>query len=385
MNLMSKKAGFFTLTVVLVFMIVSIGSWVAASDRSITVTDNGITTEYTTDATTVGEFLSDKHITLGEEDLVIPSEDTMLSETEEVAIYRAVNVTIKAEGVTYELFVAAPSALDAAKKITDVSVNDTVLPSPKALLTEGMEIEVRRAKNIEFTLYGQSVDIVTSEETVGEFLEARGIVPGENDVVTPDMDTPVTEGMALSITRIEVVTEVRNAEIPYDTQEKPNSSLEPGTSKVVQAGVKGNKEQTVEVTYENGVEVKTAVLSETVTREAVTEITEVSTKAAGFSYSRVITCTATAYDASPACNGQWAGMTATGLPLEHGMVAVDPRVIPLHSRLYIEAVDGSWTYGYAVAGDTGGAIKGNKVDLFMASYSDCMQFGRRQCRVYILD
>ncbi len=385
MNLMNKKTGFFALTVVLVFMIVSIGSMVAASDRTITLTDNGVTTEYTTDATTVGEFLEEKKIVLGEEDMVVPAEDTMLSETDEVAIYRAVNITVLADGAVYNLFVAAPSALEAAKKITDVSVNDTVLPSPKALLTEGMEIEVRRAKSIEFTLYGQSVDIVTSEETVGEFLEARGIVPGENDVVTPGLETSVREGMKLDITCREVVTEVRNAEIPYEAKTKTNASLEPGTSRVVQAGVKGNKEQTVEVVYENGVEVKSTILSETVTREAVDEITEVSSKKEGFSYSRVITCTATAYDASPACNGKWAGMTATGLPLEHGMVAVDPRVIPLRSRLYIEAVDGSWTYGYAVAGDTGGAIKGNKVDLFMASYSDCMQFGRRQCRVYILD
>ena len=70
---------------------------------------------------------------------------------------------------------------------------------------------------------------------------------------------------------------------------------------------------------------------------------------------------------------------------QRGVVAVDPRVIPLGTRLYIETADGSYIYGNAVAGDTGGAIKGNKIDLFMNSYSECMQFGRRTVNVYILD
>ena len=68
----------------------------------------------------------------------------------------------------------------------------------------------------------------------------------------------------------------------------------------------------------------------------------------------------------------------------YGVIAVDPRVIPLGTQLYIEAVDGSWTYGYAVAGDTGGAIKGARIDLFYDSHAQAISFGRRAARVYIL-
>lgn len=68
-----------------------------------------------------------------------------------------------------------------------------------------------------------------------------------------------------------------------------------------------------------------------------------------------------------------------------GRVAVDPRVIPLGTRMYIETADGSLIYGYAVAADTGGAIKGNIVDLYFNTYQECVNFGRRAVKVYILD
>jgi 3D (Asp-Asp-Asp) domain-containing protein len=71
--------------------------------------------------------------------------------------------------------------------------------------------------------------------------------------------------------------------------------------------------------------------------------------------------------------------TATGKNPEVGMVAVDPRVIPMGSRLYIEG------YGYGRAADTGGSIKGNRLDLFMEDRSQCLSWGRRTVKVYLLD
>ena len=72
---------------------------------------------------------------------------------------------------------------------------------------------------------------------------------------------------------------------------------------------------------------------------------------------------------------------------QYGVIAVDPKVIPLGSRVYIESSDGgkSWVYGFAVAADTGGAIKGNKIDLCYNTRAECLQFGRRSATVYILD
>lgn len=94
---------------------------------------------------------------------------------------------------------------------------------------------------------------------------------------------------------------------------------------------------------------------------------------------------ATAYDDTPQSQGKWVGKTATGIKPQRGVVAVDPKVIPLGSRLYIESMDGLPSYGYAYAGDTGGAIKGNRIDLFHNTPAECRSFGRRNVRVYILD
>jgi len=88
---------------------------------------------------------------------------------------------------------------------------------------------------------------------------------------------------------------------------------------------------------------------------------------------------ATAYEPSPiSCGPHANGITATGMRAVYGVVAVDPRVIPLGSRLYVEG------YGYAIAADTGSAIKGNRIDLFYPTYREAIQFGRRMVRVYLL-
>ena len=84
---------------------------------------------------------------------------------------------------------------------------------------------------------------------------------------------------------------------------------------------------------------------------------------------------ATAY--TPNCIG-CSGITAIGLPAGHGIVAVDPSVIPLGSKLYVKG------YGLALAGDTGGAIRGDRIDLGFNSYADAQQFGRRPVLVYLL-
>jgi 3D (Asp-Asp-Asp) domain-containing protein len=93
-------------------------------------------------------------------------------------------------------------------------------------------------------------------------------------------------------------------------------------------------------------------------------------------YSRSLVMTATAYTAQDDGCGD---ITYRGHALRHGLVAVDPRVIPLGSRLYIRG------YGYAIADDIGGAIKGNRIDLGYENRSDALQFGVQKVTVYIMN
>ena len=117
-------------------------------------------------------------------------------------------------------------------------------------------------------------------------------------------------------------------------------------------------------------------------RETKTETVSDSGKAKssdkGFSYKKVMNMTATAYSAFKKSGGY--GKTASGMTARFGVVAVDPKVIPLGTKLYVEG------YGYAVAADTGGAIKGNKIDLcFEKPNKELMAFGRKTVTVYILE
>ena len=106
-------------------------------------------------------------------------------------------------------------------------------------------------------------------------------------------------------------------------------------------------------------------------------------------YSKVMEMKATAYTASLSDTGKAPGhplfgITATGTKVREGVIAVDPKVIPLHTRVYIEIPGNTPDYGYAVAEDVGGAIKGNRVDLYYDSQSQADRFGVRKVKVYIL-
>ena len=96
-------------------------------------------------------------------------------------------------------------------------------------------------------------------------------------------------------------------------------------------------------------------------------------------YEKIITGKATAY-----CGG---GITATGQKAMPGRIAVNPKQIPYGTKMYVVSSDGKWVYGYCVASDTGGFVKKRSAiaDLYMHSYNDCMQFGRRNVDIYILE
>ena len=98
-------------------------------------------------------------------------------------------------------------------------------------------------------------------------------------------------------------------------------------------------------------------------------------------YSSVIEVSATAYTTERQENK----ITATGTVAHVGGIAVDPTVIPYGTKMYIISKAGAWAYGYAVAEDCGGGIKGNKVDLFLDTYDECIEFGVRNALIYILE
>ena len=256
-------------------------------------------------------------------------------------------------------------------------------------------IHVKKAMSVDISYMGETKTYTTLERNVGKILEEQNIGINSECTVWPGVDENVTNGDTITVVVRDTHDVTVHEEFDYSVIESENPDLMPGERKIIQHGQKGVKEYTYQIRYENGAEVDKTLISEEVLSEPIDEIVECGPKevwelgvipaSRPTNYTRVETFTATAYDASPADNGIWAGQTSTGMPLVYGVIAVDPRVIPYGTKMYIESVDGQYVYGYAIAGDCGGAIKGKKVDLFFESRSTCYQFGRRPVNIYFLD
>lgn len=279
---------------------------------------------------------------------------------------------------------------------------DVVSPPLASSLKNNQSITIARAFPINVTIGNERVVVETTSKTVAQVLKDNKIVLGELDIITPSLDSVVNKETKINITKVSEDMVTIREEIPFKTISAPNGSLTRGTTKVKTEGKVGEKELYYKVVCHNGEEVSREFTGEKIVTEPVNEVKEYGTSyynpttsrgdlnRSNFSYSSVITCTATAYDLSFASCGKnpgdrGYGITASGMKAQRGVIAVDPRVIPLGTRLYIQSTDSYPDYGYAIAGDTGGAIKGYRVDLFMNSHSEAIRFGRRQVKVYILN
>ena len=257
-------------------------------------------------------------------------------------------------------------------------------------VVDGGSYTVREAFAVNIFADCATYPVMIADGTVADAVRLSGVTVDEDDLVTPEMTTLVYPGIEIKITRVSVVHDTQTIQIPCDVEYRVNKSLAPGQEVVVAEGADGEVVIDNVITYHDGVAIGYDSV-ESVVKPSVNRVIECgvwnvhgsgqNSAAAigtvdGYAYSKKITAKATAY-----CDK---GKTASGIQSKVGVVAVDPRVIPLGTRLYIEASDGSWSYGVCLAGDTGGLIKGNRVDLFYDTYNECIQFGRRDCNIYIL-
>lgn len=236
----------------------------------------------------------------------------------------------------------------------------------------------------------------TSCKTVKELLSDLKIKVDDDDIVIPDLDTELKSEGKISIIKVDVKVIEKEVEAPFKTIKKKNKELTHKQSRILVQGVNGKNKVKCKEYYAGDKLIKEEVIHVETLVEPIDQVFEEGTKEVftndrgDFTARKSIKMVATAYEAGPRSTGKRPGdkgygITASGARAKRGTVAVDPRVIPLGTKLYIKSLTpGVPDYGFAIAQDTGGAIKGNKIDLFMDTVWECLQFGRRPVMVYIL-
>ena len=269
--------------------------------------------------------------------------------------------------------------------------------------SKGYDVTLAAGQTVTVNYQDSILSVQSRKETISALLNRLHIEPGPMDMVAVDLSVP---GVELTISdQLTYYDQVRET-VAYETERVANPDLPKGTERLVQSGVNGERTAIYEVIWSGGEQVSRNFVEE-VDSTAVNEIVEYGTASsdvttedriasvnqnsdgsgtlvfqsgATLNFSNAKSMTATAYTAG---HGGADSCTATGTFVRKGVVAVDKNVIPLGTKMYIVASDGSVVYGMAVAEDTG--VRGNKVDLYYDTYQQCINFGRRTCTVYILE
>lgn len=270
--------------------------------------------------------------------------------------------------------------------------NDKVLPNLNSKLKDDMQITVKRAFKVNLILDGAKKEIITTESNIKSLLKEEKINLSSLDKVIPGLDYKLKPNDSVTIVRVKEQIVAEKQQIPFTIQTVYDENLEIGKIEKVQQGTYGQKETTYKLVLNDGKEVSKSLIAEKIIMEPRNEIIKKGTKNFIVTsrgevrrFRSSLQMLATAYTAGYESTGKnpgdrGYGKTAMGTNVRSGVVAVDPRVIPLGTKLYIESMD-----MIAVAEDTGGAIKGNKIDIYISELSKAKKFGKRNIKVYVLE
>ena len=270
---------------------------------------------------------------------------------------------------------------------------------------------------------GYEMTALTSKTKVKDILEENNIVLEENQKTIPDLEAEVTSGQSIQIAdksynevQVATISEegvqttldqlldnyapitekivVEQVTIPYETVTKTTAEGTDTTNKVLQEGQDGLKEVTYKVKYQNDIEIEKTVLSEVVVKEPVDRIVQVqkkqtsrssaprttsaSTTTASTSGTGGKTYKITAYCPCSKCCGKSTGRTASGTKATAGRTVAAPSNFAFGTKLNIGG------HIYTVE-DRGGAINGNKIDIYVSSHQAALQWGVRYLTVSVVE
>ncbi|HWQ22061.1 MAG TPA: 3D domain-containing protein [Clostridia bacterium] len=263
--------------------------------------------------------------------------------------------------------------------IRSLRPEDVVTPVVDTVIPNG-EIAIVRAKPVTLTIDHTSETIYSTVTTVGELLADNGVKLKAEDKVSLDLADPVPYNDDIVVKRTTYAYTSKTETVAYKRVYEKNPFMEVGRSYISVMGQNGILKKTIKVTKVSQQAVGSTVVKTQTIKPVVHEVYDVGTARLDLKPVRTYTMSATAYSnrRSTVLDGEDHLYGYSGLWLSYGTCAVDKRIIPMGTVLYVEG------YGYAVAADTGGAIRGNRIDLFFNSYNDACRWGLRSVKVYVL-
>jgi len=260
-----------------------------------------------------------------------------------------------------------------------VTKDDHVHPGLSSSVSDGMQVVIEHPVTVHLMDGRAETDIVTYAHSVNELFAEQNIVLGAADHVEVPMNATLQDGETIVIHRRETNVRSKTQVIPFQTIRQRTDQLFQGQEHVLTYGVKGLLELKTTSVFVDGRQLH-AETSKSIQKQPVAQVIEIGTKPRTYSISsrssspglieRQITVVATAY-----CGG---GRTATGEFAGPGVIAVDPRVIPLGTKLYVPGV------GIVHAEDTGGAIVGNRIDVWFSTEAQAVAWGVRTITIYVV-
>lgn len=271
------------------------------------------------------------------------------------------------------------------------------------------EIHINRSFDVTVCDGGVSTVYQTKDGSVNDLLDRYGITLGENDRMNVSETDRLYEAMYISIDRVTYEEKTSTEIIPCKTVKVDTDELLKGETRTITAGSDGMRTVVTRYTFVNGELVTSERVSENITAPVTNRVVQVGTASSAdvvtgdtraegetaaaevntfsdsagrtVTYKKMLTGKGSAY------TREKGSITETGREIEAGVVAVDPKVIPYGTRLYITSKDGKYVYGYALAADTNESVETGSViaDLYFDSVSQCRVFGRRDIVIYILE
>jgi len=268
-------------------------------------------------------------------------------------------------------------------------VGDRVRPLLGTLLTAGMHVEIHRASPVTIQIDGRVIKTRTQARSVAQLLSEAGIQLLGKDYTIPGLDTEVIPGMTVRVVRVIEAWVWESEDISFETIWRSDPTLELDHTRTDQAGKLGVRKRRVRIIYEDGEEKTRMVADEWIERQPTMHIVSYGTKIVVreletpdgvIRYWRKIRMLATSYSAATAGKAPdhpLYGITRLGWQARKGIVAVDPRVISLRTKVYVPG------YGFGTAADTGGKIKGRWIDLCYDE--DNLVLWKKWVDVYLLE